>query len=462
MSSDTPRVKVYGKAQNRTALGIVHGYLQLHPSTTLAELREAFPGSLLAKTHEKRYHHLFYPEGEQVLDCGPEAPRPLTPKEFNMDFFDEPDERISLADGNQVFMQSFWGAADYQRIVDRGAEFGITVESLEKDDRNKVEKGWFRLEFVGGYKPEQPAAVCSFASSSFNPFTGEVQGAGNKEDNQGAGNQEQGTSDASAAAEEEVVVLPAAPPAPSREYLAAVAPSKGEKKSVEVGECKCCHTLGCLGLALLLAALLLLILLLVGGGKWLAKLGAPAPEEPLPVVSAICQEHTPQWLAAMQGEAVKEPGAVAASEATATVDSASLAAEQAAQAAAQAAQTQADSLAKASEDMMQALKTKFSNVQYGSGSAVIPSDAREALGKLAELLDKFPAIKLKIVGHASADGSEAVNQRVSERRAEVAKAALVKAGIAPERIVTEGHSSREPVSDSDQALNRRTEFSLME
>ena len=40
------KVKVYGKAQNRTALGIMHAYMTLHPETTLDQLKKAFPDSL--------------------------------------------------------------------------------------------------------------------------------------------------------------------------------------------------------------------------------------------------------------------------------------------------------------------------------------------------------------------------------------------------------------------------------
>ena len=40
------KIKVYGKAQNRIALDIIHAYMVMHPKTTLMELRNAFPNSL--------------------------------------------------------------------------------------------------------------------------------------------------------------------------------------------------------------------------------------------------------------------------------------------------------------------------------------------------------------------------------------------------------------------------------
>lgn len=40
------KVRVYGKAQNRTALGIVHAYMVMYPQATLQDLRRAFPNEL--------------------------------------------------------------------------------------------------------------------------------------------------------------------------------------------------------------------------------------------------------------------------------------------------------------------------------------------------------------------------------------------------------------------------------
>mgnify|MGYP000786104345 CR=1 FL=1 len=40
------KIKVYGKAQNRTALGIAHAYLVMYPHATLEDLRKAFPNSI--------------------------------------------------------------------------------------------------------------------------------------------------------------------------------------------------------------------------------------------------------------------------------------------------------------------------------------------------------------------------------------------------------------------------------
>ena len=40
------KVRVYGKAQNRTVLGIVNAYLVMYPHATKADLEKAFPLAL--------------------------------------------------------------------------------------------------------------------------------------------------------------------------------------------------------------------------------------------------------------------------------------------------------------------------------------------------------------------------------------------------------------------------------
>ena len=40
------RVRVYGKAQNRTALGIMHAYMVMYPQAKLEDLKKAFPKEL--------------------------------------------------------------------------------------------------------------------------------------------------------------------------------------------------------------------------------------------------------------------------------------------------------------------------------------------------------------------------------------------------------------------------------
>ena len=82
--------------------------------------------------------------------------------------------------------------------------------------------------------------------------------------------------------------------------------------------------------------------------------------------------------------------------------------------------------------------------------------------QFAAMLEKHPSVKLRIVGHASSDGTAAFNQKLSEDRAKVAADYLISLGIAADRIQTEGKGSSEPIDKENRERNRRTEFIVVE
>ena len=86
-------------------------------------------------------------------------------------------------------------------------------------------------------------------------------------------------------------------------------------------------------------------------------------------------------------------------------------------------------------------------------------------------VDKQTGGKLNISGHTDDVGSERYNQRLSERRAEAVKAALVGFGATEEQITTHGLGKSQPrrvyaEGDSEQTVdyirgeNRRAEIYL--
>jgi OOP family OmpA-OmpF porin len=61
-------------------------------------------------------------------------------------------------------------------------------------------------------------------------------------------------------------------------------------------------------------------------------------------------------------------------------------------------------------------------------------------------------IKLEViiaVGHADRFGTEAYNQKLSERRAAAVKDYLVAKGVEANRVYTEGKGSKQPVTNAD-------------
>jgi OmpA-OmpF porin, OOP family len=102
---------------------------------------------------------------------------------------------------------------------------------------------------------------------------------------------------------------------------------------------------------------------------------------------------------------------------------------------------------------------------FDSGKALLKPEGR---ARLTELADKTRGINLEtviIVGHTDSDGSDAMNLKLSLRRAEAVKAFLVAQGMPAERFYSEGKGERSPVADNrtaaGKAANRRVEVEVI-
>ena len=89
----------------------------------------------------------------------------------------------------------------------------------------------------------------------------------------------------------------------------------------------------------------------------------------------------------------------------------------------------------------------------------------EGRAKLDELLASQTQVdSISAVGHTDSIGSDAYNQKLSQRRAEAVKTYLVSKGVPAERIRTDGKGEKQPVADNrtrdGRALNRRVEIEI--
>lgn len=104
-------------------------------------------------------------------------------------------------------------------------------------------------------------------------------------------------------------------------------------------------------------------------------------------------------------------------------------------------------------------------VNFKYKSTQIGQKAYKELEQLAEYLKDRPYFKVQIIGHTDSVASEVYNQKLSEKRAKSTMDALIKLGVDPKRMTSEGRGESEPVADESTPegafLNRRVEVKLI-
>ena len=87
------------------------------------------------------------------------------------------------------------------------------------------------------------------------------------------------------------------------------------------------------------------------------------------------------------------------------------------------------------------------------------------LSKGREFLKKYPGYKISLEGHTDSIGTDAYNQKLSERRANAVKTWLVGKGVEAAKITTAGFGKTKPVADNKtkagRAENRRVEVLVL-
>ena len=103
-----------------------------------------------------------------------------------------------------------------------------------------------------------------------------------------------------------------------------------------------------------------------------------------------------------------------------------------------------------------------SNIHFDFNKADIKPSGYPILDNVVQVMKKNKDLSIIIDGHTDNIGTEAYNLKLSKRRAESAKAYLVRKGIAKSRIQTKGYGFERPVAtnktEEGRARNRRVEF----
>lgn len=106
-------------------------------------------------------------------------------------------------------------------------------------------------------------------------------------------------------------------------------------------------------------------------------------------------------------------------------------------------------------DTARGLVVNMPDVLFATGQATLRPTAREKLAKLSGILLAYPDLKIQVEGHTDSVGSDAFNQRLSEKRAESVKAYLISQGVPPEVASSIGFGESQPVAANTTAKGRQ-------
>ena len=102
------------------------------------------------------------------------------------------------------------------------------------------------------------------------------------------------------------------------------------------------------------------------------------------------------------------------------------------------------------------------NILFETGKATLKPESMEEIQKVADYMKKNPTARFEVQGHTDNQGSDKINDPLSQQRAEAVVKALEQLGCDPFNMRAVGKGSHEPVADNKtddgRAKNRRVEF----
>ncbi|OGX86732.1 hypothetical protein BEN48_12270 [Hymenobacter glacialis] len=117
------------------------------------------------------------------------------------------------------------------------------------------------------------------------------------------------------------------------------------------------------------------------------------------------------------------------------------------------------------ERVGEGIKITFdSGILFDTNSSTLRSASLSEIDKMADVLQKYPDTNVLVEGHTDASGSDAINQPLSERRAQAVAGEAIAKGVSASRITTQGYGSSQPIGDNSTAegkqANRRVEIAI--
>jgi len=102
------------------------------------------------------------------------------------------------------------------------------------------------------------------------------------------------------------------------------------------------------------------------------------------------------------------------------------------------------------------------NILFETGKATLKPESMEEIQKVADYMKKNPSARFEVQGHTDNQGSDKINDPLSQQRAEAVVKALEGLGVDGFNLRAVGKGAHEPIADNStdegRAKNRRVEF----
>ncbi len=106
-------------------------------------------------------------------------------------------------------------------------------------------------------------------------------------------------------------------------------------------------------------------------------------------------------------------------------------------------------------DTPRGLVVNMGDVLFDTGKFDLRSEAREKLAKLSGIVVAHPGLKLAIEGYTDSTGSDELNEKLSQDRAQAVRDYLTEQGLAQDTVTAQGFGKSEPVADNNTAAGRQ-------
>ena len=117
------------------------------------------------------------------------------------------------------------------------------------------------------------------------------------------------------------------------------------------------------------------------------------------------------------------------------------------------------------EEVQKKLNDYAKTILFDTGRSSIKDESQGVLRDIIAILNEYPNAKFTVEGHTDSVGSEKLNQKLSDSRANSVKDFLTTNGVSSSRLTAAGYGESKPIASNKtragRAQNRRVEINLV-